>query len=94
MEKSRGGGLDEIGGDGIGVGEIGSIEIGGDKIGDGEIGSDAASSAQLKGEDGGAVVQMGLGVGSRCGIVYESASRVPRGVVWTAELVVLRGTSA
>ena len=53
------------------------------------IGSDVTSSAQLRGGDGGMVVRMGLGVGSGCGVICELVSRVPRGVVWTAELAML-----
>ena len=73
-ERSRGGGL----------GKTRGVEIGGDRIG-----SDVTSSAQLRGGDGGEVIQMGLGVETGCGDVCELASCVPRGVVWTAELAVL-----
>ena len=62
---------------------------GGDEIGSKGIGSDATSSAQLRGRDGGEVIQTGSWIGSGCGDVCELASCVPRGVVWTAELAAL-----
>ena len=65
MERSRGGGK---------LGKFGSNGIGGDEIGSVEIGSDAASSAQLRGGDGGEVIYVGSGVGPGCGDVCELAS--------------------
>ena len=63
-ERSRGGGLDRIGG----------TMTGGDEIGRKGIGSDATSSAQLRGRDGGEVIQTGSWIGSGCGDVCEPAS--------------------
>ena len=73
-ERLRGGGE---------LGKFGSIGIGGDKIG-----SDAASSAQLRGGDGGEVLRMGSGFGLGCGDICELAYCVPRVLVCMLTLTV------